>query len=300
MEEVLAHVHPWPIVPDFIWLPYLDRALVPSDLWRAEYHYPGRVMRQFARAQMVPDACDTRLDLHRIQLRGNDHTYWGTQHASHIEAWYHYLCLILMTSILQEVDDMASIVIQQPPADPSQMVVFAKKCRRLSRDAWSLSVMFPIQPSRHRPQEHVPDQGARRIKRGACRQPGREAGSGHPPVLSVPHRHEHFDPEHVEVERGERSRGGQPTWIRDIADASPSRLGFASFQAPHSTSFGFFGFCAPPPLGTVGSSTPHQPILQASLSDEEERADDIDSVQHYGFGHRVGKKTTRFTPSNWP
>ncbi|KAI5657236.1 hypothetical protein M9H77_26029 [Catharanthus roseus] len=39
----------------FIWLPYLDRALVPSDLCRAEvalicyeiveYHYPGCVMR---------------------------------------------------------------------------------------------------------------------------------------------------------------------------------------------------------------------------------------------------------------
>ncbi|KAI5648267.1 hypothetical protein M9H77_34272 [Catharanthus roseus] len=39
----------------FIWLPYYDRPLVPSDLWRAEvplicyeiveYHYPGRVIR---------------------------------------------------------------------------------------------------------------------------------------------------------------------------------------------------------------------------------------------------------------
>ncbi|KAI5681616.1 hypothetical protein M9H77_02844 [Catharanthus roseus] len=43
-------------------------------------------MRQLARAQHIPDACDTRLDLHRIRLRGNDHTYWGTHHASHIEA----------------------------------------------------------------------------------------------------------------------------------------------------------------------------------------------------------------------
>ncbi|KAI5672158.1 hypothetical protein M9H77_12522 [Catharanthus roseus] len=23
----------------------------------------------------------------QIQLRGNDHTYWGTQHASHVKAW---------------------------------------------------------------------------------------------------------------------------------------------------------------------------------------------------------------------
>ncbi|KAI5656522.1 hypothetical protein M9H77_25315 [Catharanthus roseus] len=29
-----------------------------------------------------------------------------------------------------------------------------------------------------------------------------------------------------------------------------------------------------------------------------EWTDDIDGVQHYGFGHRVSKKTTRFTPSD--
>ncbi|KAI5653724.1 hypothetical protein M9H77_30911 [Catharanthus roseus] len=75
-------------------------------------------------------------------------------------------------------------------------------------------------------------------------------------------------------------------------------LGFASFQAPYSTSYGFYRFRAPPPLGTVGSSTLHQPISQASSSEEEERADDMNSVQHYGFKHRVGKETTRFTPSD--
>ncbi|KAI5671930.1 hypothetical protein M9H77_12294 [Catharanthus roseus] len=77
-------------------------------------------------------------------------------------------------------------------------------------------------------------------------------------------------------------------------------LGFASFQSPHSTAYGFFGFQAPPPSGTAGSSTPHQPISQASSSDEEERQDDLDGVQALGFGHRVGKKTVRFTPSDWP
>ncbi|KAI5662072.1 hypothetical protein M9H77_21395 [Catharanthus roseus] len=71
---------------------------------------------------------------------------------------------------------------------------------------------------------------------------------------------------------------------------TPPGLGFASFQAPpHSTSYRLFGFRAPPPSGTAGSSTPHQPISQASSSDEEEWADDMDGVQHYGFGHRVGK-----------
>ncbi|KAI5659106.1 hypothetical protein M9H77_27899 [Catharanthus roseus] len=80
---------------------------------------------------------------------------------------------------------------------------------------------------------------------------------------------------------------------------SPS-LGFASFQAPYSTSYGFFGFRTPPPPSTASSSTLHQPISQESLFDEEERADDMDGLQHYEFGHRVGKKTMRFTPSDWP
>ncbi|KAI5671836.1 hypothetical protein M9H77_12200 [Catharanthus roseus] len=77
-------------------------------------------------------------------------------------------------------------------------------------------------------------------------------------------------------------------------------LGFASFQSPYSSAYGFSGFRAAPPPGTAGSSTPHQLISQASSSDEEEGPDDMDGVQALGFGHRVGKKTVRFTPSDWP
>ncbi|KAI5664080.1 hypothetical protein M9H77_23403 [Catharanthus roseus] len=119
---------------------------------------------------MVPDACDTHLDLHRIQLRRNDHTYWGTQYANHIEAWYQWLLRVRdgpaevlsypsdeyikwyrgikrvyidnsanrdtrshgyqpagVDRRMMEVNDMASVVIQQPPTDPSQMAVFAIK-----------------------------------------------------------------------------------------------------------------------------------------------------------------------------
>ncbi|KAI5663620.1 hypothetical protein M9H77_22943 [Catharanthus roseus] len=189
------------------------------------------------------------------------------------------------------------------------------------------SVIFSVQPSRRRPREHVPEWGTRGVKRGVRRQPGRGAGGGRPPVLPFPQRHEHVDPGHVEVERGEGSGGGQstvdlfdslnldiPSFSLGLTPASqslpsgsgtlqtppPLGLRFASFQAPHSTSFGFFGFRAPPPSGTAGSSTSHKPISQASSFDEEERVDDIDGVQHYGFGHRIGKKTTRFTPSHWP
>ncbi|KAI5662816.1 hypothetical protein M9H77_22139 [Catharanthus roseus] len=208
MEEVLVHVHPGPVVPDvlsrqhehkscliwsgdhemcytdlqcrhfgrnlfqcygtvprrlFIWLPYYDRPLVPSDLWRAEvpliyyeiveYHYPGR------------------------------------------------------TSMLQEVDDMASVVIQEPSSSPSHMAVFAKKVHTIIRRCMT----FHVQPSCCRPREHVPDRGARGVKRGARRHPERGAGGGRPPVFPAPKRHEHVDPGHIEVERGEGSGSGQPT-----------------------------------------------------------------------------------------
>ncbi|KAI5678788.1 hypothetical protein M9H77_09738 [Catharanthus roseus] len=344
-------------------------------------------MRQFARAQHIPDACDTHLDLHRIQLKGNDHTYWGTQHASHVEAWLQWRLRIrngpaLAAEVLSypsdeyivwyrgitrvyignpanrntrshgyqptgvdrrmmEVDDMGSVVIQEPPTDPSHMAVFAKKMQMIIQRCMvsiggtlgctpsqhDIQQMFPVQLSCRCLREHVPDRGARGVKRGARRQPGREAGGGRPPVSPFPDRHEHVDHGHVEVERGEGSRGGQltidpsdcpnldiPSFSLGLTLASqsfpsgsgtlqmppPPGLGFASFQSPHSTSFEFSEFHAPPPPGTTGSSTPHQPISQASSSNEEERMDVMDVVQHYRFGHRVGRKTTRFTPSDWP
>ncbi|KAI5649066.1 hypothetical protein M9H77_35071 [Catharanthus roseus] len=139
-------------------------------------------------------------------------------------------------------------------------------------------------------------------------------------ALLLQKRHEHVDPNHVVVERGERSGSGQPTvdpfdspnldmpfFTLGLTSASQSLpsgsgtsqlpsapdLGFASFQSPHSTSYGFSGFRAPLPPGTSGSSTPHQPISQVSSSIEEEREEGMDGVQHFGFGHRVGKNTVR-------
>ncbi|KAI5655656.1 hypothetical protein M9H77_32843 [Catharanthus roseus] len=145
---------------------------------------------------------------------------------------------------------------------------------------YDIQQTFPVQSSRHHSREHVPNQGARGVKRGARRQLGRGAGGGRPHVPSFPHMHEHVDPGHVEVERGEGSGGGQPTvdpfdnpnsdipffslGLTLASKSLPSRfetsqmppppdLGFASFQAPHPTSFGFSGFRAPPPPGTVDS-----------------------------------------------
>ncbi|KAI5674108.1 hypothetical protein M9H77_14472 [Catharanthus roseus] len=71
-------------------------------------------------------------------------------------------------------------------------------------------------------------------------------------------------------------------------------LGFTAFQSLNPSAYGFGRFSAPPPPGTAGASTPHQPISQASSSEEEEGQDAL------GRGHRVGKKTVQFTPSDWP
>ncbi|KAI5668811.1 hypothetical protein M9H77_18664 [Catharanthus roseus] len=229
---------------------------------------------------------------------------------------------------MMKVDDMASMVIQEPPSSPSQMVVFVNKVQTIIRRCMvsiggslgcapsqhDIQQTFPVQTSCRRPWEHVPDQGARVVKRGARRQPGRGAGGWRPPVPPFPGRHGH-----VEAERGEGSRAIDPFdspnldvpsfsfsltppsqsllgGSRTLQMPPPPDLGFAPFHSPHPTSFGFSAFRAPPSSGTAGSSTPHQPISQGSSSDEEERTDDMDVVQHLGFGHRVGKKTTRFTP----
>ncbi|KAI5672776.1 hypothetical protein M9H77_13140 [Catharanthus roseus] len=137
---------------------------------------------------------------------------------------------------MMEVDDMASVVIQEPPSSPSQTAAFAKKVQMIIR-----------------------------------RQLGHGAGGGRPPIppfLGIPRQ---GGPRHIEMER------------------VVSRYIFRVFIIR-----------APPPPGTAGSSTLHQPISQASSSDDEEWADDTDDVQCLGFGYRVWKKITRFTPSDWP
>ncbi|KAI5654399.1 hypothetical protein M9H77_31586 [Catharanthus roseus] len=378
MEEVPAHVHPSPIVPDvltrqhehqsgliwsgghetcftdlqcrrfgrnifqceegilgsmdlesFVWLPYHDRDLVPSDLWRAEvplicyevveYHYPGS-----------------------IQLKGNDHTCRGTQHASHVEAWHQWrlrvrVCPALAvevlsypndeyirwyrgitrTSMLQEVDDRASVTIIR------KCMVTISGTLGCTPSHHDIQQTFPLQPSRHCPLEHIPDWGARGVKRGTRRQPGRGAGGGCPLVSPFPGRPGPSDPGQVEmergegsgqVERGEGSGGGYPSvdpFDSPNSDISSFSLGLTqpfqslpggsgTLRSPTGTFLGFSSFRAPPPPGTTGSSIPHQSISQAYSSDNKERTDDTNDVQHLGFGHRVGKKTTRFTPSDWP
>ncbi|KAI5683460.1 hypothetical protein M9H77_04688 [Catharanthus roseus] len=194
----------------------------------------------------------------------------------------------MMTSMLQEMDDIASMVIQEPPSSPSQMPCLRRKCRQLSEGVWSPSAVLWMHSFVARYPADVHCAAIASPSPGACtglRHPGHRTGGGHPPVPPAPLRHDHVDPGHVEVERGEGSGSGQPP-----VDAFDSpNLDMPSFSLGLMPASQFSEFWAPPPRGTTGSSTPHQPISQASSSDEEEWADDMDGLQRYGFGHHVGK-----------
>ncbi|KAI5657088.1 hypothetical protein M9H77_25881 [Catharanthus roseus] len=200
---------------------------------------------------------------------------------------------------MMEVDNIASMVIQEPPLSPSQMVVFAKKVQMIIRSTISnrhftynrhvavhgsmygtgvlvelrgalvdslvmeqevdtlLSLLFPTDPDMQTPDtsrwREVRDLEIDILLLGLMQ-----------PSQSLP----------------------DGSWT--LRAPPPPGLGFFPFQSPVGTSLGFSSFRAPPPLGTAGSSTLHQSISQASSSDEEERTDDTNDVQHLGFGHRVG------------
>ncbi|KAI5654116.1 hypothetical protein M9H77_31303 [Catharanthus roseus] len=153
----------------------------------------------------------------------------------------------MITSMLQEVDDMASVVIREPLSSPSQMTETEVLVELKGVLGDILGVEQEVDALLYLLLQKV-------------------------------------------AERGEGSGSGQP--IGDLFDSS--NLDMPSFT------YRFFGFRAPLLPGAIGSSTPHQPISQASSSNEEEREDDMDGVQHLSFGHRVGKKTMRFTPFDWP
>ncbi|KAI5683821.1 hypothetical protein M9H77_05049 [Catharanthus roseus] len=213
------------------------------------------------------------------QLRENDHTYWATQHASHVEVWHQWQLPVRDGPVfaVEEVDDMASVVVQEPLSSPSQMAIFAKKVQTIIRRC----MLFIGKRG----------EGSGEVERGEG------SRGGHLPV-------DPFDSPNLDIPSfslgltplSQSLPGGSGT----LCTPPPPGLGFAPFQSLAGTSLGFSSFRAPPPPSTAGLSALHQPISQASSSDEEERTDDTDDVQHLGFRHRVGKKTTRFAPSDWP
>ncbi|KAI5682328.1 hypothetical protein M9H77_03556 [Catharanthus roseus] len=234
----------------------------------------------------------------------------------------------MMTSMLQEIDDMASGMIQRPPSSPSQIASFAKKVQTINRkymvsigggtlgctpSQYDIQQIFPVQQSRRRPREPVPDRGARGVKKGARRLPGGGTRGDGAPVPPDMGRGGDADPGRG-GERGERSRtrGRGNLGSSDHGDlfdnpdhSQPSfSLGLTPPTQSHPPTSYTSLFQAPPPPNTIGSSTPYMPISTASSSKTDEhddqRTDVVTPAQQLGFGHHVGKKTTRFTPSDWP
>ncbi|KAI5652951.1 hypothetical protein M9H77_30138 [Catharanthus roseus] len=125
----------------------------------------------------------------------------------------------------QEVDDMASVVIQEPASSPSQMAVFAKKVQTIIRRCM-------VSTGRY---EHV-DPGHVEVERGeGC-------GGGQPPInpfdssnLGIPSFSLGLTPPSYSLPSG--------SWTLQMPP--PPSLGFAPFQSPHPISFGFSVFCVP-------------------------------------------------------
>ncbi|KAI5652513.1 hypothetical protein M9H77_29700 [Catharanthus roseus] len=203
---------------------------------------------------------------------------------------------------MMEVDDMATGVLERPPSSPTQFASFAKKVQTIIRRCMvsigstlgctlsqhSIQQTFPVQPSRRHPRKPVLKRGAHGVKRGARRlPPARHVKDALLPLLIWANE----DIQNPNVEEREFGFGATcavtSKWIGHL----PSGTVGSSFQAPSSP-------------GIAGLSTPHMPISYASLSDsdehDDERTDDVTPTQQLGFGHHVGEKTTRFTPSDWP
>ncbi|KAI5674440.1 hypothetical protein M9H77_14804 [Catharanthus roseus] len=296
MEEVPAHVHPGPIVTDVLFRQHEHRS---GLIWSGDRE-DGPAVAVAALSYPSDEYISWYKGITRVYIDNpanrNTHAH-GYQPAG-------------VDRRMMEMDDMASVAIWEPPSSPSQMAAVMKKVQTIiwrcmvsiggtlgcTPSQHDIQATFSVQPSRRRLREHVPDRGARRVKKGARRHPGRGAGGRRLPVPPAPQRQEHVDPGPAVVERASQTN---PSGSGTSQIPPALGLGFASFQTPHSA-YGFSGFRASLPPSTAGSSTPHQPISQASSSDEEEQQDDVDGVQALGFGHRVGKKTVRFTPSDWP
>ncbi|KAI5653146.1 hypothetical protein M9H77_30335 [Catharanthus roseus] len=159
MEEVSAHVHPGPLVPDVLtrnhenrclcgialcsarqirgalmllrtwawsrilifdppldWHVELDPRALLGAMWCASFvlsQLPTHVL--LYRDQLdfmtsdhpIPAVCDTRLDLHPLQLKGNDHTYWATHHATHVKVMHQWRQHI-MDGFLLPIEDLSS------------------------------------------------------------------------------------------------------------------------------------------------------------------------------------------------
>ncbi|GFZ19033.1 hypothetical protein Acr_27g0007720 [Actinidia rufa] len=110
---------------EFTWRPYdaimhelPDYCRVGSDIWVSrsplvcfevvEWHLPNRVCRQFGLRQVVPEAPNTSLVLHGIDMRGRARTDWTQFHREHIDRWHHrleYLVVWVIDDTAMRYDD---------------------------------------------------------------------------------------------------------------------------------------------------------------------------------------------------
>ncbi|KAI5682238.1 hypothetical protein M9H77_03466 [Catharanthus roseus] len=278
-------------------------------------------MRQFGCDQPIPAACDTHLDLHQLQLRGNDHTYWATGHATRLEmvSGYHASLIgntarrdtqtfryqlagvdrRMMTSILQEVDDMTIGVLEGPSSSMTQYASVMRKVKTIIRRCMvsicvtlgctpsqhDIQQTFIVQPSCRRPRKPVTKHCARRVKMGARRLPGGGARGGHAPA--PPHLGERgqADPRHGGERGGGSGRRGcgdpgsyilpdpfdtpkldAPTFslgLIPFALSYPSRAG-TSYVPPNPFNNSYTNYVQPPP-SAIGLSF-DAPLLPSTTS----------------------------------
>ncbi|KAI5647590.1 hypothetical protein M9H77_33595 [Catharanthus roseus] len=150
----------------------------------------------------------------------------------------------MMTSILQEVDDMTSVAI----FISSQIVTIMKKVQTIIRRCMvSIGGTLRCTSSQHDIQATFPVQPSRRRVLGDIL-----AGEQVLDALLylLLHKGRNMSTPAQQWLKG---------WIRDVADASGTHSGFTAFQSPHPSAYRFGRFRAPPPPGTAGASMPHQP-----------------------------------------
>ncbi|KAI5681552.1 hypothetical protein M9H77_02780 [Catharanthus roseus] len=195
----------------------------------------------------------------------------------------------------EEVDDMATRVIQGPPSSPTQITSFVKKVQ---------TIICRCMPSRFCPRS--PYRTVVLVELRGALIDCLVAGHVEAALLSLLIRVDK-DMQAPDVEERESHPNGLGTSYAppspgtvssSILEPSPLGLGFSSFQAPPPPGIVGSSFQAPPPPSTVGSSTLHMSISYASSSDSDERTNDVTPAQQLGFSYRVAKKTTRFTPSD--
>ncbi|KAI5679294.1 hypothetical protein M9H77_10244 [Catharanthus roseus] len=252
MEEVSAHVHSGPIVPDVLSRQQKHRS---GLIWSGDHEtrFTDLQCRRFGNGSaLAAEVLSYPSDEYIRWYRGITRVYIGNPTNSDTHS--HGYQPAGVDRRMMEVDDMAYVVIQEPPTDPSQMAMFAKKVQTIIRRCMvsidstlgctpsqhDIQQTFHVQPSRRHPREH----------RGAHRQPGRKAGGGRPPVSPFPDKHEHVDPGHIEVEKGEGSGGGQSTVdLFDILNLDIPSFGLGLTPASQSLPSGSGTSQMPPPPG---------------------------------------------------